>query len=36
LIRIHVNKRIDKRIIEEYQIPIVEKLDTLIDYYNGN
>lgn len=35
IINIHVNKRIDKRIINEYQKPIIEKLDTLINYYDG-
>lgn len=35
IINIHVNKRIDKRIINEYQKPIIEKLDTIIKYYDG-
>lgn len=34
VIKIYVDKRIDNRIIYEYQKPIVEKLDTLIKYYN--
>lgn len=34
IIKIYVDKRIDNRIIYEYQKPIVEKLDTLIKYYS--
>lgn len=34
LIKIYVDNRIDKRIIYEYQKPIVEKLDTLIKLYS--
>lgn len=36
LIKIYVNKRIDDRIINEYQQPIVEKLDSLINYFDKN
>ena len=35
-IRMYVYRRIDDRIINEYQKPIIEKLDTLINYYDGN
>ena len=34
LIKIYVDKRIDHRIINEYQRPIVERLDTIIKLYN--
>ena len=33
IFKVYTDNRIDKRIIEEYQQPIVEKLDTLINYY---
>jgi len=33
VIRIYVNTRIDERIINEYQKPIIEKLDILIKLY---
>lgn len=33
IFKVYTDNRIDKRIIEEYQQPIVEKLDILINYY---
>jgi hypothetical protein len=33
LMRVYTYPRIDRRIIEKYQIPVVEKLDTLINLY---
>jgi len=32
-VKVYADYRIDNRIINEYQKPIVEKLDTLIKYY---
>lgn len=34
-VRIYIDKRIDNRIINEYQKPIIEKLDTLINLYKN-
>ena len=33
VVKAYADYRIDHRIIDEYQKPIVEKLDTLIKYY---
>lgn len=32
-LKFYIDYRVDDRIINEYQKPIVEKLDTLIKYY---
>lgn len=34
-IRIYINARIDNRIINDYQKPVIEKLDTLINMYDN-
>lgn len=34
IIKLYINDRIDNRIINEYQKPIIEKLDTIIDHYD--
>lgn len=34
-VKTYIDRRIDYRIIEEYQKPIVEKLDTLIILYSN-